>query len=164
MFLAALSLTPLALYFSQGQSLSYKTIQCRPSACKRPASSRFLVSLLIRLCGARSVSKAGKHPPAPPARGSPGGALPWPLRTKACAGLPSNTAGRLLCMQYTRFALTRAGVFSIVRFRCHTIVYSGVMQVTYGSQDAHVKGDILMQRFITLLSLMLCGVVAISGQ
>ena len=37
----------------------------------------------------------------------------------------------------------------------------GFIQVPYGSEDTHVKGDILMQRFITLLSLMLCAAVAV---
>ncbi len=42
-----------------------------------------------------------------------------------------------------------------------TRIYGGFIQVPYGSEDAHVKGDILMQRFITLLSLMLCAAAAI---
>jgi branched-chain amino acid transport system substrate-binding protein len=37
------------------------------------------------------------------------------------------------------------------------------MQVPYGSEDAHIKGDILMQRFITLLSLMLCAAIAFTA-
>ena len=44
-----------------------------------------------------------------------------------------------------------------------TMVYGGFIQVPYGSEDTHVKGDILMQRFITLLSLMLCAAVAITA-
>src|SRR5262245_17707844 len=61
---------------------------------------------------------------------------------------------------WMRLALTRAGVFSIVRCRLRTRVYGGYTQMSYGSEDAHVKGDILMQRFITLLSLILCAAVA----
>ena len=44
-----------------------------------------------------------------------------------------------------------------------TMVYGGFIQVPYGSEDTHVKGDILMQRFITLLSLILCAAVAITA-
>src|SRR5919198_4562266 len=44
-----------------------------------------------------------------------------------------------------------------------TMVYGGFRQVPYGSEGVHVKGDILMQRFITLLSLMLCAALAITA-
>ena len=43
-----------------------------------------------------------------------------------------------------------------------TRVYDGfTRRCPYGSGGVYVKGDILMQRFITLLSLMLCAVIAI---
>src|SRR5712691_7890284 len=45
-----------------------------------------------------------------------------------------------------------------------TRVYDGFTQVSYGSESVYVKGDILMQRFITLLSLMLCAVMAITAR
>src|SRR5947208_9545680 len=46
-----------------------------------------------------------------------------------------------------------------------TRAYGGFMQVSYGSAGIHVKGDILMQRSIILLSLMLCAalVITVSG-
>ncbi len=43
----------------------------------------------------------------------------------------------------------------------HTTVYGGFIQGSHGSEDAHVKGDILMQRFITLLSFTLCAALAL---
>src|SRR5262245_12046358 len=44
-----------------------------------------------------------------------------------------------------------------------TKAYGGFMHVSYGSEGVHIKGDILMQRFITLLSLMLCAALAITA-
>src|ERR1051326_4922106 len=44
-----------------------------------------------------------------------------------------------------------------------TRAYSGFMQMSYGSEGVHIKGDTLMQRFITLLSLMLCATLAITA-
>ena len=66
---------------------------------------------------------------------------------------------------------TSAGAISIDKSRrvfysampLRTRVYGGFILVPYGSEDAHVKGDILMHRFITLLSLMLCAAIAVTA-